>query len=274
MAEVIDHRAPQRAPLPLSYLLVWALLASLALGYLALLALRPDLAARFLVGPSEGSPEGNRGQRAMSRALAELGDIKKSVSQLEASVSELKSTLAAEALRGQTLEARIAAIEAAQNAGTPMARATPAGSRAEVAGAPDAANALGGTTVQGTVEERPAKTPRDGKTAPPTKAVAAAAGAAAAAKPAEPAKGPALGVWVASGPSLDAVRLSWQLLQESHKAPLKSLEPRFVESTGDPPAFQLIAGPVATREEAARICERLKAKQARCSVIPFSGQPL
>ena len=87
-------------------------------------------------------------------------------------------------------------------------------------------------------------------------------------------KGPPLGLWVGTGPSLDAVRLSWQLLQEGHKATLRSLEPRYVANGSDPASFQLIAGPIAVREDALKACERLRAQQQRCTVIPFGGQPL
>ena len=92
--------------------------------------------------------------------------------------------------------------------------------------------------------------------------------------PANVQSGPPVGVLIATGPSLDAVRLSWQLLTETNKSVLRPFEPRYVESSGDGGLFQLIAGPVASREEAARVCERLKARNARCSVTGFTGQPL
>lgn len=255
------------------YVVVWAVLAIAALAYLALLAVRPDLATGLIVNPPSGSPEGNQGQRAMFRALAEVQDLRKSVTRLEGEVGEMKAAVQVETQKVQALEARIGEIEAAQRTSVPVADAAPASHRPRGAPASKSGEQVAGTTVAGTIEE-PAKPRRD--QGPPPKVLASAGGAEA--KPEERVESPAqpprtMAVAIATGPSLDALRLTWQLLQEAHKPTLRSLEPRFAELASDPPAYQLIAGPVSAKE-AGRACERLKVKQARCAVVPFAGQPL
>ena len=272
--------APRASRMPQPYLIAWGLLASLALGYLALLAVRPDLAESLILRPANGAPEGNAGQRSMSKILAELGNMKTAVAKLEGEAKDFRTALQDQEQRALTLEARLALVETATKGGpTPVAHAGPAlqTSAAHSDGANHSApvpGALAGPTTQGTVEERATKALRDGRAAPsrPAAATASAAGIAVS-KPVEP-SGPPVGVLIASGPSLDAVRLSWQLLIESNKSALRSLEPRFVERGVEPTIYQLIAGPVATREEAAKVCDRLRAKQVRCTVTTFAGNPL
>lgn len=260
---------PNASGLPSSYIAVWGLLACIALGYLALLAIRPDLAAGFSLRPLDGTPENNLHQRSMSRVLAELGAAKMAIGKLQDDVQDVRSALATEQQRRLSIEARVGAVEAGQKANQlPVSHAIPVAQRTEPAKA--AANMLSGAAIEGTIEERPTRVLREGS--PPVPATASVTSTPIA-KPAEPAH-PPQGLLLASGPSLDAVRLSWQLLNENHRATLRKYEPRFVESSTDGGLFQLIAGPAGTPAEAARVCERLKAKQLRCAVTPFKGQPL
>lgn len=268
-----------RPALSITYLMVWGLLGTLAVGYLALLALRPDLAARMTVVPIEGSPEGNRGQRAMTRALAELGDVKKALGRFENELAGLRQHLDSETKSRAALEARVVALEAAQRGGTtPIAKAPP------LLDIPTSANVATVSIDPGlaATENERLKAPRERSPPLPTPKPAAAAAANASAivtnsiepKAAEP-KSPPVAIVIGAGPSVDAVRLSWQLLQDGHAKALKSLEPRYVESNVEPGILQLLAGPFASREEATRACERLKARRLPCAVAnAFGGQPL
>lgn len=255
-----------------SYLAIWALLASIALGYLALLAIRPDLASSLIVGPSESTPESNRGQRAMTKALAELSDVKKTLAKVEGEISALRQQMADGAKRSAELEARVLALEAARRAeATPIA-AAPAGAFQTTVAGTNANAAIETGTIAGAAVEA-AVTDRGSKAPPLPVAKAAAMAAAAKSEPKE--KGPPVALLVGTGPSVDALRLSWQLIQDTNGRLVKSLEPRYVESPTEPGAFQLFAGPVESKEEAQRLCQRLKAKQVRCSVSAnFAGQPL
>lgn len=253
-----------------TYLAVWALLAFLALGYLALLALRPDLASQLILGPAESAPESNHGQRAMTRALAELSDVKKTLARVEGELMEVRQQMGAEAKRAADFEARITALEsgrARRAEAAPVAAAAPISTfETVVSSAPDTPRGLAGRTVEGTVNEAAGEPPL------PVAKLASAA-LMKAAEPKE--KAPPVGILVGTGPSVDAIRLSWQLIVDGNARLMKSLEPRYVESPTEPGVFQLIAGPVATKEEAQRVCQRLKAKQVRCSVnSTFAGEPL
>ena len=81
------------------------------------------------------------------------------------------------------------------------------------------------------------------------------------------------GLLVASGPSLDSIRLSWNVLSQTHSSVLGSLEPRIVPSS-DGSAFQLIAGPFASDAEAAKACTALKARGVGCKSSDYTGAPL
>lgn len=249
----IQQSLQRPAPaLSLRYVTVWALLATLALAYLALLVVRPDVAERLLAPPAVGSPEDNRGQRALSKALAELRELQQTAKMLERELSDVRSAIAAGEARESAISTRLAAVELAlqrlsRPASEPVAAAPPVQPAAPVA-------ATAAPRIEGRVEDRPLKSLRE-------------------AKPADRPAG-THAVQLASGPSIDAVRLSWQLLLETHKATLGSLEPRIVETPGNPSSFRLIAGPLASEKDADRLCERLRQRRTTCSVQGFSGEPL
>jgi SPOR domain len=81
------------------------------------------------------------------------------------------------------------------------------------------------------------------------------------------------GLLVASGPSLDAMRLSWSVLSQNHGGVLGPVEPR-VQQAGDGSIFQLIAGPYATEADAAKACSILRARGVTCRMADFSGAAL
>jgi hypothetical protein len=80
-----------------------------------------------------------------------------------------------------------------------------------------------------------------------------------------------LGLELVTGPSVDALRLNWSFLGDRHGAALKSLEARYAASAQGGP-FKLLAGPVASAEDGARLCEQFRAKGTPCRVAPFTGQ--
>lgn len=275
----IDVQPTSRLPAP--YIVAWGLLASIALGYLVLLAVRPDLASHFILKPMHGAPDSNWSQRSMSKAVADLGAAKAAIARLETETRELRIQLSAQEQRSHTLEVRIGAVETVLKRGAANISHTPTPISTNAPTEHAAANGLAGQTVQGTIEERPGRALRDGQPSAvqPAAPQQAAMLAAPASKPVVPtatvdAAAAPVAVIIASGPSVDAVRLSWQLLVERNRSALKSLEPRYTESGGEQSVFRLIAGPIANREDAARICDKLKPKQVRCTITSFGGQPL
>ncbi len=84
-----------------------------------------------------------------------------------------------------------------------------------------------------------------------------------------------IGVRIATGPSVDSLRLSWNALADRHGASLKRLQPRYVtgiDATGL--TYDLIAGPFNTANEASQVCARLHANGARCALGEFTGNAL
>ncbi|MCH9764948.1 MAG: hypothetical protein K0U34_03015 [Alphaproteobacteria bacterium] len=84
-----------------------------------------------------------------------------------------------------------------------------------------------------------------------------------------------IGVRIATGPSIDSLRLSWSALADRHGSTLRKLEPRYVtgiDATGL--TYDLIAGPFNTADEATEVCLRLHANGARCALGEFTGNAL
>ena len=122
------------------------------------------------------------------------------------------------------------------------------------------------------------------KTAAGTAAPALATAGAAAAQATPIAFGPAVvktapkpfAVQLASGSTLDAIKLSWSLLAEQHADTLHALQPRYTASGTEQAGqtFDLVAGPVKTAADAKRICKALAARGTDCKVAPFAGEAL
>lgn len=83
-----------------------------------------------------------------------------------------------------------------------------------------------------------------------------------------------IGIELASGPSVDGLRLSWSQLTELNNK-LKKLTARYADN-GDTanPSFNLVAGPVKSKAEAIRLCKELEAHYQTCKVGEFKGDAL
>lgn len=82
------------------------------------------------------------------------------------------------------------------------------------------------------------------------------------------------GVQLASGTTLDSIKLSWSLLSDQHADALGKLNPR-VTQTGTQASgqiYDLMAGPFKTAAEARKTCKALAARGTDCKVAPFSGE--
>lgn len=243
--------------LPRAYVATWALLGGLAVSYLGLLAAKPDVVAGVtLLSPREIPAQMTAGSPAAPAPSSDVQALKETVAALEGELQALRGTLAQREAGEQALAARLAAVEASRSAETTPASARPAtgtDSRAD----------LDGRTVTGSIVEPTA----------PAKAPAAQQQVAFGTPHVKPAR--PTGILIATGPSVDALRLSWMLLSDRHKAVLKGLEPRFVAApNGGTPAFRLIAGPVSNERAASRLCSQLRARRVICGVATFAGEAL
>jgi hypothetical protein len=79
-------------------------------------------------------------------------------------------------------------------------------------------------------------------------------------------------VLLATGPSLDSLRLSWQILNDRHGASMKTLQPRYVVS-GKPEerTYGLVAGPLETVADAKSMCKTMTDNGIACEVSQYRG---
>ncbi len=87
----------------------------------------------------------------------------------------------------------------------------------------------------------------------------------------------AVGVRLGTGPSVDALRMTWGLVNEKGRTTLDRLQPRYMASTqptAGGTAYDLVAGPLPNTAEAQRVCEQLRAQKLNCSVGAFGGNAL
>ena len=221
------------------------------------------------------------------RTLAELADLRRVVDTLQNDLGTVRASIAGREDRDQAFAARLSAIEAQRVAeqSTPLSTASinqPSEVRTRSDDEPPPARFTKGRTVDvppveiapptltlnplperaPTRQEKPRESERVAFGPPQVKP--------SAAEPAGP-----RGIQIATGPSVDALRISWMLLSERHKEILRRYEPRFVPSTGaSGPGYRLIAGPIENAAAANRVCTELRARRVTCGVSAFGGEPL
>lgn len=86
---------------------------------------------------------------------------------------------------------------------------------------------------------------------------------------------PKIGVRLATAPTLDALRLTWNAMRERHGDALKGLSPRYVkESVSSTGPYALVAGPVAKSTDVLEICAGLGGEVRECALATFEGRSL
>lgn len=277
-----------------SYVMAWATVALLAVGYVSLLAVRPEFLSAYL-------PEA----RGESGGGTDVATMRSTIQQLNSELAEAKTAAATSAAQIGSLNSRIgelegrlaAASQAAPAAAAPSAAAPAASAQAEAPASVLArkfadAKAVAPEPVKPQVVAKAAVPPapasetaavaqiETGSIALPKSATAAPAAAPAAAPVAfgtatvTPAPQP-FGLHIGRGGSIDELRLSWNLLQESHAVSLKNLSPHYAAASdaADAP-LNLLAGPIKSKAEAIKACKTLSAQGVACKVGTFAGEPL
>jgi hypothetical protein len=307
--------APQKfrkTPMFTAYEVVWSALGALALGVLMVLALAPDWLDDLRPASSTADPQSNQGQRAAARLAADVNALKQSVAQVQLDLAQVKTEVttkvasletrlgfapattaphleatAAPAPAAQPLTAARPQIESLRGYATPnetTASATPAPAAAETEAAaepappPASAHAPKVINADATVISTglTTGTVSDAGSVPANAPTATAASNAISFGPAVVKHAPKpVGIKLASGASVDSLRLSWSLLADKHSDALKSLEARYVTG-GDAqnPNFDLVAGPIKSKAQANKVCKDLAAKGVPCTVGAFGGDAL
>ena len=305
-ANPAPHAAPppiplRRRPIFTPYVFGWIMAGTVAAGYFAILLTAPDLLEDLApAGVHLTEPQDNQGQRAAARLASDVRKLRDSMAQVQLELSRVKSDVANQGERERTLTGQLVALEKKLSAAE-SARAIETATPRDPSQPPD------GTSVPHETIETTAPPPATNNAVPqqeasgspqqpklinadtlastvPIETGSVTTAARAVAKPGDVISfGPAIvkpaakpfGVRISSGPSVDNLRLSWSLLADRHADTLKNLQARYVES-GDPaaPNFDLIAGPIKSKSEAARVCKALAAKNIPCKVGEFAGDAL
>lgn len=280
--------ARRRGGLPRLYVAIWVALSSMALSYLAMFSIRPDLADGLgrhiaaLAGTETGALKASEVDGV--RALAEVADLRRVIDALQSDLRAMRSAIAAREDRDHAFAARLSAIEAQRLAeqAVPLSTASINPPASSTRGSSDEEQPAAHAGKGRAADEHPVVVvappplpepaplrrdrPRDGERV---------AFGPAHVKPASSEPVGPRGIQIATGPSVDALRISWMLLSERHKEILRRYEPRFVPTTGSGGAgYRLIAGPIENSSAANRVCSELRARRVTCGVSAFGGEPL
>ena len=270
------------------YLSTWALLASGALAYLAVLAFPPNIdapAPSVSVRPAKDTSKELTEVTVRQVKTAEvtaLAEMQGSISEIRKDVSQLQEAVGERVINEKVVETRLTALEG---------RVSTIDSQREPSATPAAK--VPGITLLPVDEPRPS-------TEPPFKSVDDPSATALAPTQRPPHGGapietgsippkaeivfgepvvtrggaPEMAVQLAAGPSLQAVRQSWELLAERHGGTLASLQPRVVAPRGEGGVYRLLAGPLPTKADAQRICSQLGVGSKACFATRYAGVPL
>ena len=230
-------------------------LGALALAYLIFVGARPDIVAAWRDKPNEAQTAIAETQRTVERALADLDPIKQGVGEMKMDVENMKTGMQEAMERDRILLTKVETLERTTAQATEKVAAAPA---APKKAAPVQATAKPAAPAATAAPAAPSKTIETGSIEPP--------------KAAAPAKPAPVGVLLATGPSLDSLRLSWQILNDRHGASMKALQPRYVVS-GKPEerTYGLVAGPLETVADAKSVCKTMTDNGIACEVSQYRG---
>lgn len=262
------------------YVAVWAGLASLSLIYLALLAAQPTFVAQVLGAGSyiaEADAEAQAAQ--IGETVSEVRALRDTIDQFRNELFEMRAQVSSQTDSARELATRLATLEAepaepqrvAEATGKSAQQAKKDAERTEkLAAAQKAKDAKAAKKKSAELETGSVASPAAGAITfgPPTVTPTPTAAA-----PVE--TGRLVGIQIATGPSVDSLRLSWTLLNERHGDTLRALEPRYTtDATGPDQSYDLVVGPLANADEARRLCHELALKATPCSVSRFTGDAL
>lgn len=269
-------RSPRRFVDSPVYLAGWLCMATAATGYMATLAVRPEVVGGL------AAVEAPQSAAVAAVAAEELATLRMSTATLLNEVSALRANLVSAETREQALKERLTALEtraeAPAGSAEPKPRPVPT-----VAQKPPRPPARIETSSTEPAEQKARPTPQSGdwrsttRLLNPTPSIAvpplppAQPRASLDRLPDEQRAGQ-VGVQIATGPSVDALRLSWSLLNERHRGTLRALEPRVSTTNGS--TYDLVAGPIASEADAQRICSELQSSGIACRPTRFGGQGL
>lgn len=253
-----------------SYLLLYVLAAAFAAAYLGFLGVRPDLIASRQ-DPEEIQAKLDATQRHVAEALGSIDPLRETVGEVKTDLANVKVGLDEAAQRDRLLLDKVETLERAaaetQQKVAEVLKPAPASKGAPSAGkSAPAANKSAPAANNNAAAAKP--TPK-AAAAPPKNIETGSIEAKPAAAKAAPS---AVGVLLATGPSVDSLRLSWNILNDRHADAVRSLQARYVVSGKDADrTYGLVAGPLQTVAEAKAVCKLMMDRGEACEVSQFRG---
>lgn len=261
------------------YLAAWAFMAVAALGYLGLLAFQPPHGAAPKTQVADADP--SQAMRALAKTTVEMGTMRRSLSDIQNDVAQLKEAAAEREAQDKAIATRLSAVEEKLATLQPVAESpdTPA-SRSKVSERNQRRIAeTRAARIINVQPDRPAQPsqPAAKEEGPPVPLVTGSIGRKEEITFGEPvvtrAGGALFAVQLAASPSLQGLRQSWGQLRERHGA-LSALEPRVVAPRNEGGPYRLLAGPFSTRADADRVCSDMGVGRNGCYVTTYIGAPL
>jgi hypothetical protein len=270
---VLPTHSPARRRILTPYVMIWLAIASFALAYLALLGLRPHMFAEAKKDTPNIEQKITQVKRDVERGLADLEPIRRTVGEVKMDVANLKVAAEQSEERDRMIMEKVTALETSAIKGPQAAPATKTSKQIPPAAA----------SVPPTPKQNPKKSTAVSQSGTGPKVInnAQASGARSietgsierknkAAAPKTP-----VGVLVATGSSIDALRLNWTILTDRHGQTIRNLRPRYViKGSGAARSYGLVVGPVASTAKAQNLCKELTAKGQTCTVSKFQGNAL
>lgn len=251
----------------------WGLAAAAAVAYLSVILMRPDLVASFNMGGA---------------SVAEIETLRGEVDGLRRDVASVRSLVGETAAQQKVIVDRLATLggpvaaplpASASTTPSPALRLDSAPVNSAVVPSAGAARSIADAKVlnaKPALETGSLKPPPQAAPAPAATPIAASNEPPPFAAPVVTPTAKPVGVQIASGSSIDSLRLSWNLLSETHADKLKNLEPRYSLSVDNGAVvYNLLAGPVKSEADAKKMCKALAAKAIPCKVVDeFGGAAL
>jgi hypothetical protein len=291
---VLPTPSPARRRVLTPYVMIWLAIASFALAYLALLGLKPQMFASAASNATDIDQKLTQARRDMERGLADLDPLKRTVGEVKMDVSNLKVAVEEGSVRDQVILEKVAALEsAAQNApesthtksataSTPAAvPPTPKPNPKKASGATTFAPPVGPSAedMRAHGAQKSAKVINGANSPSGTDAIETGSiqhKAALAAKPrAAAAKPQTVGVILATGPSVDSLRLNWSILTDRYADAVHNMHPRYVvKGNANNRTYGLVVGPLASTAEAKSLCKDMETRGMPCEVSAYRGNAL
>lgn len=264
------------------YSLIWGAAALISLLYLILLVTQPTLVADLL-GSGSHNTELEATRKAVNENVAEVRSLRETIDVFRSELVEMRAQISGQTDATRDLASRMATIEADIAEQQKVAALDPQVVKAKEAAAKKAAKeAAAKEAAAKKAAQAEATKKADGALETGSVAQPATGGAISFGPPtvttttmAPPPAGNLIGVQIATGPSVDSLRLSWTLLNERHGDSFRALEPRYTtDMSGSEQTYDLIVGPVASVDDAKRLCQELALKATPCAVSRFTGDSL